>query len=195
MAKKETKKKINKKAPSKKQTKVVRKVTKKEEKTPKKDKSTLILLTIFLILCVIVFILAIVMVVENANSKNGNYNISIPITKEELDKGINIEIDMSNVDKNESLEYRIQTTNYKDDEINKEELTYQMTVTLPDDSDIDVELYSSKENYELLQGKTKVTDQVLTKDKKEEITYTFKLTQNDNPSEKETVKVEFQNEE
>ena len=101
---------------------------------------------------------------------------------------------MSNIDKNESLEYRIQTTNYKEDEINKEELTYQMTVTIPDNSDIDVEVYSTKANNELLQGKTKVTNQVLTKDKKEEITYTLKLTQNANPDEKETVKVEFQNE-
>ena len=193
MAKKETKKKTNKKAPSKKQAKVVK--TKKEEKTPKKDKSTMILLTIFLILCVIVFILAIVMVVENGNSKNNNYNISIPITKEELDKGIDVEIDMSNIDKNESLEYRIQTTNYKEDEINKEELTYQMTVTIPDNSDIDVELYSSTENFELLQGKTEITDQRLGKDTKEKITYTLKLTQRQKPSEDDYVNIKIRKDE
>ncbi len=86
----------------------------------------------------------------------------------------------------------MQLTNYINDTINDEVMKYQMKVSLPDkDSNIDIELYSSNENYELLEGKKKITGERLSKDKKEKITYTLKLTQRQAPKKNEYVKVEI----
>ena len=192
-----TKKQTPKKEPIKKES-VKRKntTTKKIDKTKKekqpKDLTTKILLVIFLVLCVVVFVLATIMITENANSKKDKYDIQVPITEQELSSGIDIRINMDDVEKNQSKEYRIQTTNYIDeDKVNDKIMTYKMRINVPDDSDIDVELYSSTENFELLQGKTEITDQRLGKDTKEEITYTLKLTQRQKPSEDDYVNIKI----
>ncbi len=165
---------------------------KQTKKTQPKDKSTKILLIIFLVLCVVVFVLATIMITENANSRKDKYDIRIPITEESLKDGIEVDINMDDVKKNQSKEYRMQLTNYINDTINDEVMKYQMKVSLPDkDSNIDIELYSSNENYELLEGKKKITGERLSKDKKEKITYTLKLTQRQAPKKNEYVKVEI----
>lgn len=157
-----------------------------------KEKSNKILLVIFLILCVIVFVLATIMITKNADYKRNKYDIEIPITEEELETNIDIEINMDDVGKNQSKEYRIKAVNYIDDKVNTEGIKYQIKISFPHkDSNIDVELYSSNTDYELLQGKKKVTNLRLKGGKKTEEIYTFKLTQRQNPTKNEYVKIVF----
>ena len=90
-------------------------IKKRNNENAKKDISSRILLIIFLILCVVVFVLATIMITENAKSKNNKYDIRVPLTKEEISDGIDIKINMDDVSKNQSKEYRIQLTNYLED--------------------------------------------------------------------------------
>ena len=147
---------------NKKKTKKV--ITKKRKEQAKTDTSNKVLLIIFLILCVVVFVLA----------------------------TINIKINMDDVEKNQSKEYRIQLTNYVDDTINDKIMKYQMELSTSSKKDkVDIELYSSKDNFELLEGKKKVTGLSIKKDKKDKITYTLKLTQRKNPTDKQYVNVKI----
>lgn len=166
--------------------------TKKRIDKNKKDKSNKILLVIFLILCVVVFVLATIMITKNAEYKRNKYDIEIPITEEELEDTINIQVNMDDMKKNQSKEYRIKAVNYIDDKVNTKGIKYQIKVSLPNkDSKIDIELYSSNEEYELLKEKKKVTDLRLTGNKKTETTYTFKLIQRQEPIKGESVKIVF----
>ena len=54
-----------------------------------------------------------------------------------------------------------------------------------------MEIYSSENNYELLDGKKKVTNLRLPKNKKTEIIYTIKLTQRQNPTKNEYVDIQI----
>lgn len=180
-----------KKVATKKRTEEHKKVTTKNKKEEnKKDTTSKVLLVIFLILCVVVFVLATIMITESANGKNNKYDIKVPITEEELSNGIDIKINMDDVSKNQSKEYRIQVTNYIDDTINSKVMKYKMDFSTSNkNSKIDIELYSSKDNFELLEGKKKITNLSLRKDKKEKITYTLKLTPRKEPKAKEYVNV------
>ena len=142
-------------------------VPKKQIKQTKTDTSNKVLLIIFLILCVVVFVLATIMITENANSKNNKYDIKVPITQEELADEINIKINMDDVEKNHSKEYRIQLTNYVDNIINNKIMKYKMELSTSNKKDkVDIELYSNKDNFELLEGKKKVDGLSIKKDKK-----------------------------
>ncbi len=167
-------------------------VTKKRiNKKKEKDTTSKILLGIFLCLCVVVFVLATIMITENASNRKNKYDIQVPITEEELTSPIDIKINMEEVEKNQSKEYRIQAVNYVDDKINDKIITYQIKVTPSKNSKIDIELYSNKDNFELLDGKKKITGQRLSKNKKEKIIYTLKLTQRQQPKKDEYVAVEI----
>lgn len=179
-----------KKKKSVKKKEIEKKSAKKQQR--KVDKTSKILLVVFLLLCVIVFVLATILITQNAKHKNDKYDIKVPITKEEIKKGIDIKINMDNVEKNQSKEYRIQVTNYLEDDINEEVIKYQIKVNA---KNVDVELYSTKENYELLQGKKKVTNLRLEKNKKEKVTYTLKLTQRKNKTKNDFVNVKIVEEE
>lgn len=173
-----------------------KKVSKKTKEENKQALTNRVLLIIFLVLCVVVFALAIVMINKNSEYQKEKYDIKVPLTSEDLQKGVDMEISMDGIGKNQSKEYRIQVTNYVNDNINQETEKYKIEVSLPEkNSDIDIELYSSEENYELLDGKKTVTDLRLTKEKKQTVTYTLKLTQRNEEQEGEFVRVVFSKDE
>ena len=173
-----------------------KKVSKKTKEENKQALTNRVLLIIFLVLCVVVFALAIVMINKNSEYQKEKYDIKVPLTSEDLQKGVDMEISMDGIGKNKSKEYRIQVTNYVNDNINSKAEKYKIEVSLPKkSSDIDVELYSSEENYELLNGKKTVTDLRLTKEKKQTVTYTLKLTQRNEEKEDEFVRVVFSKDE
>ena len=172
--------------------KVIKKEKTNKNSEIKKEPGNKILLVIFLILCVVVFVLATVMITKNAEHKHDKYDMKVPLTKKELIDGVNIKINVDDVNKNQSKEYRIKVTNYLDKKVNDEVLKYQIKTSLPDKkSKIDMEIYSSENNYELLDGKKKVTNLRLPKNKKTEIIYTIKLTQRQNPTKNEYVDIQI----
>ena len=83
------------------------KTTNKKRSFIPKDKTNLILLIIFLILCVVVFVLATIMITQNAEHRNDKYDIEVPLTQESLSDGVDIRINMDDVERNQSKEYRI----------------------------------------------------------------------------------------
>ena len=173
-----------------------KKLSKKANEANKQALTNRVLLIVFLVLCVVVFALAIVMINKNSEYQKEKYDIKVPLTSEDLQKGVDMEISMDGIGKNQSKEYRIQVTNYVSDNINQETEKYKIEVSLPEkNSDIDIELYSSEENYELLDGKKTVTDLRLTKEKKQTVTYTLKLTQRNEEQEGEFVRVVFSKDE
>lgn len=157
-------------------------MTKKAKKKIKKRKikPETILLIVFLLLCVVVFVLAIVLVTKKSDYQKDKFNINIPVTKEELEKGINIEVLTKELKKNESKEYKFRVVNYINDKVNKENLTYKIAVKTSSKSSLNIELYSTEESKELLEAKQQVKGLLLEKDKKEEITYTLKITKKTN---------------
>lgn len=171
--------------------KIKKRATKKRIKgIEKKDLSSKILLIIFLILCVVVFVLATIMITENAKSKNDKYDIRVPLTEKELSDGIDIKINMDDVSKNQSKEYRIQLTNYLDNEVNDKIMKYQIKLSNSNKKDkVDIELYSNKDNFELLEGQKEIKGLSLGKNKKEKITYIIKLIQRKEPTDKQYVNV------
>lgn len=173
-----------------------KKLSKKANEANKQALTNRVLLIVFLVLCVVVFALAIIMINKNSEYQKEKYDIKVPLTSEDLQKGVDMEISMDGIGKNQSKEYRIQVTNYVSDNINQETEKYKIEVSLPEkNSDIDIELYSSEENYELLDGKKTVTDLRLTKEKKQTVTYTLKLTQRNEEQEGEFVRVVFSKDE
>lgn len=171
-----------------------KKISKKQtnKSKPTTDTSSKVLLVIFLILCVVVFVLATIMITSNGKNKKDKYDIRVPITQEELKDSINLKINMDDVSKNQSKEYKIQVTNYIDKTINDKVVKYQMKVSTSSKKDkVDIELYSNKDNFELLNGKKKITNLSLGKDKKDQTTYTLKLIQRQNPTSKQYVNVEI----
>lgn len=170
-----------------------KKLTKKKQKKVKQqDTSSKVLLVIFLILCVVVFILATIMITKNASNNKEKYDIKVPLTEEELSSGIDIKINMDDVEKNKSKEYRIKVTNYLEAKVNNDIIHYQMKITKSSKKDkVDVELYSNKDNFELLEGKNKITNLSIGKEKKETITYTLKLTQRKEPTKKQYINVKI----
>lgn len=172
-----------------------KKLSKKANEANKQALTNRVLLIVFLVLCVVVFALAIIMINKNSEYQKEKYDIKVPLTSEDLQKGVDMEISMDGIGKNQSKEYRIQVTNYVSDNINQETEKYKIEVSLPEkNSDIDIELYSSEENYELLEGKKKIENLRLDKNKKQTITYTLKLTQRQDETEEEYVKVVFKEE-
>src|SRR5699024_3881662 len=97
---------------NKQKNKSIKKTTNKKKILMSKDRTNLVLLIIFLILCVVVFILATIMITKNAEHRNDKYDIEVPLTQENLSDGIDIKINMDDVEKNQSKEYRIRVTNY-----------------------------------------------------------------------------------
>lgn len=150
------------------------KAKKKKKQTQKKLQADKVLLVIFLLLCVVVFILAIVLVTKKNDYKKDRFDINIPLTKEELAKEINMSVETDSLKKSESKEYKFRVVNYLNNDINKEELTYKISLKAKDS--LKLELYSTEENKELLRNKKQIANLKLPKNKKKTITYTLKIT-------------------
>lgn len=150
------------------------KAKKKKKQKQVKIQTDKVLLAIFLLLCIVVFILAIVLVTKKNDYKKDRFDINIPLTKEELAKEINMSVDTDSLKKSESKEYKFRVVNYLNNDINKEDLTYKISLKAKDS--LKLELYSTEENKELLRNEKQVVNLKLPNNKKKTITYTLKIT-------------------
>lgn len=150
------------------------KAKKKKKQKQVKLQTDKVLLAIFLLLCIVVFILAIVLVTKKNDYKKDRFDINIPLTKEELAKEINMSVDTDSLKKSESKEYKFRVVNYLNNDINKEDLTYKISLKAKDS--LKLELYSTEENKELLRNEKQVVNLKLPNNKKKTITYTLKIT-------------------
>lgn len=157
------------KEPPKKTNKENKEQPEKESKTTlqKRMGSTPFLWTVFVILLIIVIVLGCI-IHQKEYEKNQAFNSNMMIPLFEIETSFTFGIDAKALSKLDSREYVIKLTNYKDDEIYEEEMTYQLFVENLTDSVISLRKESFKENL-IAEQKYTLLDQVMpaSKEKKE----------------------------
>lgn len=148
---------------------------KRKTSIKKKSKTTSerVLLGIFLALLIIVIILGIFCIVKKQElSNNQNANIRIPIIEENANSELAINI--SNMEKGETKEYKFRITNYKEKKINKKQIKYN--ILYMSDAKIKLELYKNEESKNLLEkNKMEINNVSLKPKKKQEDLYHLKI--------------------
>ena len=202
--KKRTNKKISTRSSNKKDTKKNLKVQKKsfdkksiEKKTDYKVNTTnsnnhasTFQLIIFIVLLIVVIVLGVLIFQKSKmESNNETANISIPIIKEDSRFAFNINaLNLSQTD-----EYVFKIVNYRDDDINTEDFSYNITIINPTNTVIEMTKDDDKKNY--LSGKKEETivNEKLGNSLKEEHYYHIKVVKTGKLMEKDLISVIIQN--
>lgn len=202
--KKRTNKKISTRSSNKKDTKKNLKVQKKsfdkksiEKKTDYKVNTTnsnnhasTFQLIIFIVLLIVVIVLGVLIFQKSKmESNNETANISIPIVKEDSRFAFNINaLNLSQTD-----EYVFKIVNYRDDNINTEDFSYNITIINPTNTVIEMTKDDDKKNY--LSGKKEETieNEKLGNSLKEEHYYHIKVVKTGKLMEKDLISVIIQN--
>lgn len=139
----------------------------------KNKKNEKILLIIFILLIILVFILSLLVYQKKKESKEKIVaNILIPIVIEKKDRNISLNVtNLINQD-----EYILKITNYRGENINKNEIPYTITITNDSKAYISVRKDKEKQNLMVDQEATIITDLKLQKEKKQEVYYFIKVT-------------------
>lgn len=146
---------------------------KKKKKTIKNLlDSTKTLTILFIGLLVLVILLVVLCVIKNNEANKNKYaNMVIPVYELNTDYEFSINAKtLSEVGK-----YVFKITNYKKDEINKEEIPYTIEIKNETDSTIKVTKDNSKKDLMKDQKSTKLEKITLKKDKKDDIYYYIKI--------------------
>ena len=202
--KKRTNKKISTRSSNKKDTKKNLKVQKKsfdkksiEKKTDYKVNTTnsnnhasTFQLIFFIVLLIVVIVLGVLIFQKSKmESNNETANISIPIIKEDSRFAFNINaLNLSQTD-----EYVFKIVNYRDDDINTEDFSYNITIINPTNTVIEMTKDDDKKNY--LSGKKEETivNEKLGNSLKEEHYYHIKVVKTGKLMEKDLISVIIQN--
>jgi len=202
--KKRTNKKISTRSSNKNDTKKNLKVQKKssdkksiEKKTDYKVNTTnsnnhasTFQLIIFIVLLIVVIVLGVLIFQKSKmESNNETANISIPIVKEDSRFAFNINaLNLSQTD-----EYVFKIVNYRDDNINTEDFSYNITIINPTNTVIEMTKDDDKKNY--LSGKKEETieNEKLGNSLKEEHYYHIKVVKTGKLMEKDLISVIIQN--
>ena len=155
--KKPTKKVVAKKEPIKKETQVEKKLVLNQEKA--------LALTLVVLAVLVVILLIIALVQKNRNKDIEKSSITIPVLEENVESRIAINLS----ELSETKEYVFIVSNYKDKNINKKNLEYDVEITNNDN--IRVEIYKNGKIKNALDDDCEVEDNKLTKNKKQEDVY------------------------
>lgn len=154
---KTTKKVVAKKEVAKKETQVEKKLVLNQEKA---------LAVTLVVLAVLVVILLVIALVQKNKSKDiEKSSITIPVLEENVES--RIAINLSELP--ESQEYVFIVSNYKDKEINKRTLEYDVEITNNDN--VRIEIYKNGKKRNVLSDDYEVEDNKLSKNKKQEDVY------------------------
>ena len=153
----------------------------KKKKTKKKDKQTIILTIIFILLSVLVIALVIdFIVVKNRVDSEKKININIPLLEKKAEASVSINI--SNMKKDETLDYVFRVRNYQE-KINKKSISYN--IVLSSESNVDYKLVENNKELKLVDGEIK--NLKLKANKKEDKIYTITIKANENIKENSSV--------
>ena len=153
----------------------------KKKKTKKKDKQTIILTIIFILLSVLVIALVIdFIVVKNRVDSEKKININIPLLEEKAEASVSINI--SNMKKDETLDYVFRVRNYQE-KINKKSISYN--IVLSSESNVDYKVVENNKELKLVDGEIK--NLKLKANKKEDKIYTITIKANENIKENSSV--------
>ena len=137
--------------------------------------STKTLLIIFSLLLVLVIFLVVLCVIKNKEADENLYaNMVIPV----YELNTNYEFSINAKTLSEVDEYVFKITNYKQEEINKEEIPYKIEIKNETNSIIKVTKDNSKKNLMKKQKQTVLKEITLKKDEKDNIYYHVKINKN-----------------
>lgn len=153
----------------------------KKKKTKKKDKQTIILTIIFILLSLLVIALVIdFIIVKNRVDSEKKININIPLLEKKAEASVSINI--SNMKKDETLDYVFRVRNYQE-KINKKSISYN--IVLSSESNVDYKLVENNKELKLVDGEIK--NLKLKANKKEDKIYTITIKANENIKENSSV--------
>ena len=153
----------------------------KKKKTKKKDKQTIILTIIFILLSILVIALVIdFIIVKNRVDSEKKININIPLLEEKAEASVSINI--SNMKKDETLDYVFRVRNYQE-KINKKSISYN--IVLSSESNVDYKVVENNKELKLVDGEIK--NLKLKANKKEDKIYTITIKANENIKENSSV--------
>ena len=152
--------------------------------------STKTLTVIFLLLLVLVIFLIVLCVVKNNElDKNKFANMVIPVYELNTDYEFNINAKTLS----EVNEYVFKITNYKKDEINKEEIPFTIEIKNDTKSVIKVTKNNSEKDLMKSQKQTIIKEEVLKKEEKEDIYYHVKITKNNGLTREDLIYIKIKN--
>ena len=155
--KKPTKKVVAKKETTKKETQVEKKLVLNQEKA--------LAVTLVVLAILVVILLVIALVQKNRSKDLEKSSITIPVLEENVESRIAINLN----ELPETKEYVFVVSNYKDKEVNKKSLEYDVEITNNDN--VRIEIYKNGKKKNALDDDCEVEDNKLTKNKKQEDVY------------------------
>lgn len=165
---------------------------KKTKKKTFKDiiNSTKTLTILFVLLLILVIFLTVLCVIKNKEADENEFaNMVIPVYELNTDYEFSINAKtLSEVD-----EYVFKIVNYKKDEINKEELPFQVEINNDTNSIIKVTKDNGKKDLMKQQKQTVLKKEILKKDEKDSVYYHIKITKNNELNRKDLIYVKIKN--
>ena len=188
--KKDTKKNLKSQKKSSDKKSIEKKIDYKVNTTNSNNHASTFQLIIFIVLLIVVIVLGVLIFQKSKmESNNETANISIPIIKEDSRFAFNINaLNLSQTD-----EYVFKIVNYRDDDINTEDFSYNITIINPTNTVIEMTKDDDKKNY--LSGKKEETieNEKLGNSSKEEHYYHIKVVKTGKLMEKDLISVIIQN--
>ena len=188
--KKDTKKNLKSQKKSSDKKSIEKKTDYKVNTTNSNNHASTFQLIIFIVLLIVVIVLGVLIFQKSKmESNNETANISIPIIKEDSRFAFNINaLNLSQTD-----EYVFKIVNYRDDNINTEDFSYNITIINPTNTVIEMTKDDDKKNY--LSGKKEETieNEKLGNSLKEEHYYHIKVVKTGKLMEKDLISVIIQN--
>ena len=188
--KKDTKKNLKTQKKSSDKKSIEKKIDYKVNTTNSNNRASTFQLIIFIVLLIVVIVLGVLIFQKSKmESNNETANISIPIIKEDSRFAFNINaLNLSQTD-----EYVFKVVNYRDDDINTEDFTYNITILNPTNTVIEMTKDDGKKNY--LSGKKEETieNEKLGNSLKDEHYYHIKVVKTGKLMEKDLISVIIQN--
>ena len=142
------------------------------------------LYTTLIVLAILVLFLAIT--VLGKKREKDSANIIIPIMEKSSHSSIGIDLESL-----KGKEYKIKITNYRDKEVNKEEMVYSLTIKNDTNSSIILTKEDKKENLMIDQRETTLEGLNLEGNKKDSTIYIIKLEEGSKPSKDDKISVEI----
>jgi hypothetical protein len=193
---KETKKTTTKKTTSKKSTPKKTTTPKKRTSTKKaKGKKKLftsdnILKVVFALLVILVIVLSVLVVNKNKNTKEEETaNISVPI----YETGTNntISVNLKSLNEVSGKEYILKVTNYKDNKLNSDKISYTITITNNTETKISVTKNSDTKNLMVDNSESVIEASMLSNTEKEAVYYHIKITKAIDLEENDTIDIKI----
>lgn len=157
---------------------------------PKTTSEKILTLVFILLLVTVITLLCIAISKKNEYKQKQSADIVIPIVEKETNNTLNV--DISELSENSLKDYSFHITNYKENNINKEEVSYSIFLST-NDNDVTLKLYKNGTEDNLLKDLTEyeVKDLKLEKNTKQDDVYTLIIKANKTIEKNQSIKIQI----